>query len=190
MADKQFAYFRVERRPAKPAGPRWRAAATVLRNDTDEPVVHVSASEVSAEAAERKRDAVVESKLLTLEPPKDWGRDPTIPHLIRRYLQLRDEVYGIVQRAEAAAEPEASLLRRDAEAYERAEVEALSAFVAVLTEQQRVELATPTEEQWSRREDPRVLDILTAKKRLLRLISDPSPAVKAGIQRLERALNE
>jgi hypothetical protein len=190
MNSVEHPYFRIERRPAKYAGGPWRAAATLVRKDTDEPVEHVSAKAASAEAAERQLTAAVEARLAALERPKDWGRDPTIPRLLQRYLQVNDQVYGIVLRAEAATEPEASMLRRDAEAYERAELQAIEEQIAALTESQRRELATPTEEQWARRQDPRVLDILTAKKRLSQFIPNPSPAVQAGYQRLDQALNE
>jgi hypothetical protein len=190
MNSVEHPYFRIERRPAKYAGGPWRAAAAIVRKDTDEPVDHISAKAASAEAAEQQLTAAVEDRLAALERPKDWGRDPTVPRVVQRYLQMSDQVYGIVQRAEVAAEPEASLLRRDAEAYERAELQAIAEQIAALTESQRRELATPTEEQWARRQDPWVLDILTTKKRLSQLIPDPSPAVEAGYQQLDQALNE
>jgi hypothetical protein len=183
-------YFRTERKPARLIGSQWRAAADIVRKDTDELVEHIRVRETSAEIAEQRLATAIEAKLKALQRPTDWGRDPTIPHLLQRYLEVRDQLYGIAQRAEeAAALPEAAMLKRDAEAYEHAEFEALRKQVAQLTEQQRLELATPTEDHRANREDARVLDTLTAKKRLSQLIPNPSPAVQAAYRRLEQVLN-
>lgn len=188
MSSPEHIYWRIER-GTRQFGPRWQAFATIVRTDSEEPVEHLSAKGDSAEMAEQQLTALIEAKLAALEPPKDWGRDPTVFRLIQRYLRMNDQLYGMVLQAGSAGEPEASTLRRDAKAYERAELWALQEQIAALNELQRIELATPTEEQWARREDPWVLDVLTAKKRLSRLIPDPSPAVQAGFERLDEALN-
>jgi hypothetical protein len=183
-------YFRIERRPARHVGSAWRAVASIVRKDTDELVDQFSAKDASREAAEERLAAAVATRLAALQRPDDWGKDATIPHLLQRYLRMRDELYGMVLNAQASAEPEAARLRREAESFEQAELRALSDQVAALTEQQRLELAGVTEDQRTRRNDARVLDILTAKKRLSALIPNPSPSIEAAYRDLVRALNE
>jgi hypothetical protein len=182
-------WFRVERRPAKQAGPRWRASATILRADTDEPVERLAARAPTPDEAEKELDAALGSRLAALEKPSDWGRDPTVPRLVQRYLRLRDEVYGMVQEAEGRAEPDARALVARAKAYDRDEMTKLRQRVEALTEAQRVELATPTPEQLADADDPWVLDLLTARSELCRFIPRPSPAVQAGREQLARALD-
>lgn len=171
-------YFRVERSPARRAGPQWRAAATIIRADTDEPVQHLAAKAATAADAAARLDTAIAGALSALTPPADWGRDPTVPHLVQRYLQLRDEVYGMVERAAP-----------DAEAHDRRERAKLQAQVEALTDAQLVELATPTAEQLAQRSSPWVQDILAAKKELCRLITRRSPDVQAGEAQLAAALD-
>jgi hypothetical protein len=171
-------YFRVERRPAKRAGPQWRASATIVRSDTDEPVQHLAAKAATAADADAHLDAVIADALAALTPPGDWGRDPTVPRLVQRYLQLRDEVYGMVEHAAP-----------DAEDYERRERAKLQAQVEALTDAQLVELATPTAEQLAQLSSPWVQDILAARKDLCQFITRRSPDVQAGEDRLAAALD-
>jgi hypothetical protein len=171
-------YFRVERNGAKRAGPEWRAAATIVRSDTDEPVQHLAAKAATAADADAHLDAAIADALSALTAPPDWGRDPTVPHLVQRYLQLRDDVYGMVERAAP-----------DAETYDRREQAKLQAQVEALTEAQLVELATPTAEQLAHLSDLWVQDILAAKKDLCRFITRRSPEVQAGEDRLAAALD-
>ncbi|KYF81330.1 hypothetical protein BE20_01615 [Sorangium cellulosum] len=183
-------YFRVERSPAKRAGTQWRATATIVRDDTGEPVERLTARASTAGAAEEQLDAAIEGALAGLEkPPRDWGRDPTVFRLLRRYLQLRDEVYGMLERASAAAEPDALTLRRDAEAYEQGEMRKLEEQVEALTDAQWIELSTPTEDQLARLDDAWVLDMLTAKKRLCQLASRRPHVAQSGYEQLEQALD-
>jgi hypothetical protein len=81
------------------------------------------------------------------------------------------------------------MLMRNMEAYEQSELRNLQEQVEALTEAQRLELATPTKEQMAQPDDPWVLDILIAKKRLCQLLSHWSPAVRAGYEQLEQALD-
>ena len=173
-------YYDVQWSPTKPAGPRWRAAAILARADTGEAVVRLSVFAASAAEAEAQLAAQIEGALAALSKPRDWGRDPTVPRLLRSYLRLRDEAYGMCERARGAAA---------AEAYEREAMEALRRQVEALTESQRLELATATEEELLRRDDPHMLDALTARSRLCELLSARSPAVEAARVRLTRALD-
>lgn len=173
-------YHDVQRSPTKRAGPRWRAAATIARVDTGEAVERLSVFASSASEAEAQLAARIEGALAALPKPRDWGRDPTVLRLLRSYLRLRDEVYGLCERTGGAAA---------AEAYEREGMEALRQQVEALTEAQRLELATATEEELRRRDDPNVLDALTARSRLCALLSARSPAVEAARVRLTRALD-
>jgi hypothetical protein len=171
-------YFRVERSPTRRAGPHFRAAATIVRSDTDEPVQRVAAKAATAAAAAAQLDVAIADALAALAPPAHWGRDPTVPHLVQRYLQLRDEVYGMVERATP-----------DAETHDRRERAKLQAQVEALTEAQLVELATPTADQLAQAASPWVQDILTAKKDLCQFITRRSPEVQAGEARLAAALD-
>lgn len=179
MSDDVRSCFRVERRPAYQAGPKWRAAAVIVRADTDEPMERLSVSAATADAAETQLDVAVAATLATLTKPRDWGRDATVVRLVQRYLQLNDELYGLFERGTD---------RAAAEAYEQQEMQALRARVAALTETQREELATPTEAQLARLDDPYVIDDLTAKQRLCRLMDHQSAAVAAGCERIAQAL--
>lgn len=189
MNPAEHSYFRIERRPARQVGPEWRAAATIIRADTSEPIERLSVRAPTADAAEEQLDVAIKDKLAGLEKPRDWGKDPTVFRLVQRYLQLRDEVYGMFERAGDAAEPDVPRLRSDAEAYEHSEMRKLQEQVEALTEVQLLELATPTKEQVAQLDSPWVLDTLTAKKRLCQLISHRSPGVQAGYEQLEQALD-
>ncbi|RYZ03488.1 MAG: hypothetical protein EOO73_27515 [Myxococcales bacterium] len=171
-------YFRVELTTAKRAGPQWRAAATIFRADTDEPVQRLAAKAPTAAEAEAQLNVAVAGALAELAPPADWGRDPTVPRLVRRWLHLRDEVYGMVERAEQGAE-----------AYDRSERGLLQAQVRALTDAQRLELVTATADQLEQLADPNVQDILAAKDDLARLMAQPSPEVRAAHDALRAALD-
>ena len=190
MSDPQSEYFEVRRRRTKPAGSKWRAAAIITRKDTDEEVAVLSAKATTSQAAERELQTAIEAHLKTLHPPLDWGKDPTVPHLMQRYTKVNDHLYGIVLRAEAAAEPARSEIQREAEVYKSIELGAIRDMVAQLSEAQRIELATPTKDQIAHVSDARVLDALTVKKRLTAMIPDPSPAVQDGYKRLDSLLNQ
>src|SRR5262245_19217925 len=170
--------FRVERSPAKLAGPQWRAAATIVRTDTDEPVQRLAVKAATAADAAAQLDAAITDALAALAPPTDWGRDPTVPHLVQRYLQLRDEVYGMVERAAP-----------DAEAHDDRERARLQAQVDALSDAQLVELATPTADQLAQIASPWVQDTLAAKQELCKLITRRTPEVQAGVDRLAAALD-
>lgn len=189
MSPVEHSYFRVERRPAKQVGPQWRVFATIVRADTGEPVERLRARAPTADAAEAQLDAAIEHQLAGLEKPRDWGRDPTVFRLLQRYLQLRDEVYGMFEQARTAAESDARRLIREMETYEQSEIRKLQEQVEALTEAQLLELATPTEAQMAQHDDPWILDTLTAKKRLCQLLSHWSLEVRAGYEQLEQALN-
>jgi hypothetical protein len=167
----------VERSPAKLAGVQWRAAATIVRTDTDEPVQRLAGRGATAADADAQLAAAIAATLAALTPPADWGRDPTVPHLIQRYLQLRDEVYGMVERGAP-----------DAGDRDRRGLAALQAQVEALTDAQLVELATPTADQLAAIADPYVQDVLAAKHALAQFITRRSAAVQAGADRLAAAL--
>lgn len=171
-------YYRVQRSPAKQAGPQWRAAAKIVRADTDEPVRHVAAHAATGADADSQLDTAIAEALAALAPPDDWGRDPTVPHLLQRYLRVRDDVYGMVQ----SAAPEAA-------SHDRREQAELQAQVATLTDAQLLELATATPEQLAQIADPSVQDILAAKRDLCQFITRRSPAVQAAQDRLAAALD-
>lgn len=171
-------YFRVERSPARRAATRWRASATILRSDTDEPVQHLAATAATSADADSHLDAAIADVLSALTPPEDWGRDPTVPHLVQRYLQLRDEIYAQLERGAP-----------DAGAYDARELARLRAQVERLTDTQLVELATPTAEQLAQRSDPWVMDILAARKDLCRFIVRRSADVQAGEALMAAALD-
>jgi hypothetical protein len=174
-------YFRVERRPAWRAGVdgRWFAAATIIRADTDEPVQRLRVEATTDPDANRQLEAEILAARAALSPPDDWGRDPTVPRLVIRWLQLRDEVFGILQRSAS-----------EADAYDAREQAQLRQRVEALTEPQLLELVTPTTDQVAQIADLYVQDILTAKKDLSRFITRRSPAVQSGLDLLEAALNK
>lgn len=170
-------YFRVEIETAERTGPQWCAAATIFRADTDEPVHWLAAKAATAAEAQAQLGAAVAGALAELAPPADWGRDPTVPRLVQRWLRLRDEVYGMVDRAEQGAE-----------AYDRHERALLQAQVGALTDAQRLELVTATADQLAQLADPYVQDVLAAKDDLARLMAQPSPEVRAAHDALRAAL--
>lgn len=170
-------YFRVELATTRRTGPQWRAAATIVRADTDEPVRRLAAKAATAAEAQAQLNVAVAGALAELAPPADWGRDPTVPRLVQRWLRLRDEVYGMVERAEQGAD-----------AYDRSERALLQAQVGALTDAQRLELVTATADQLARLAEPRVQDILAAKSDLARLMAQPSPEVRAAHDALRAAL--
>jgi hypothetical protein len=183
-------YFRVERTPAKPAGSRWRASAAIVRTDIDEPVERLFARGESAEVVDAELDAAIAGALARLERPVDWGRDPTVPRLLRRYLALRDELYGKYLASQASGPADGPGLQREADEYEARQMKALEEHVLALTDAQLVELVTPTPQQLAHRDDADVLDLLAAKKRLAALASRVSPEVQHGRELLEQALGE
>lgn len=170
-------YYRVELARTKWTGAQWRAAATIVRADTDEPAQRLAARAATEAEAEARLDDAVASALAVLTPPADWGRDPTVPRLVHRWLRSRDEVYGMLERAEQGAG-----------AYDRSERALLRAQVSALNEAQRLELVTITADQLAQRADPWVQDILAAKDALARLIARPSPEVRAAHEGLRAAL--
>jgi hypothetical protein len=188
MAPVEHPYFRAKRRPARLAGSRWRAHAEIVRLDTDEAVQHIRAEGATTSEAESSLDTALQEALARLLKPDDWGRDATVPHLIRQYLALREELYGWYLRIEAAAVPERSLVERDAASFERVETAKLQAQIDALTEAQRLELVTPTSAQRAAHDDTWILDELTAKKRLGKLIAHPSAAVQEGLLQLDPVL--
>ena len=117
------------------------------------------------EAVKARLEAAIAEALAALPPPGDWGRDPTVPQLIRRYLALRDEVYGKVLDADPTAR-----------GLDEAETARLAARVEALSEAQRLELATPDPAVLEDPEDPWNLDELTAR----RALGADRPALGAG----------
>ena len=74
-------------------------------------------------------------------------------------------------------------------AFEAAAMHTLEQDVAALSEAQKIALVTPTPQQRANRDDPEILDILSAKKVLYSLIGAPSPEVQLGYQSLKELLN-
>jgi hypothetical protein len=190
MNSSNSPYFRSDRKAAKRAGPCWVATASIVRTDTDELVEIVRAKGARAEEADQRLTAALTTTFATLQRPEDWGKDATVPHLLQRYLRMRDEAYGRFLLAETAAGAEASSLKREAEVFERGQIKAISEQVAALNERQRLELAGLTNEQRTRLSDARTLDVLTAKKRLSELIPNPSSAVQTAYRDLAQAVNQ
>lgn len=191
MTTFDTAYYRVERTPiTQDARLHWRGKATILRKDSGEVVDRVSVKEgESPEAVVKRLDEVLYTKLSGLTKPLDWGKDSTIPALISRYLTLRDRSYGFVLEAEKAPAEVMAAIRERAKAFETAEVNALKQDIEKLSEAQKIALVSPGEQPIENREDPWVLDILTAKERLYALIDHPSPEVKAGYRALVNVLS-
>lgn len=171
MASSPF--FQVQRRTARRVGTSWRASAEILRADTGEVVARLRLRDPEEEAVKARLEAAIAEALAALPPPGDWGRDPTVPQLIHRYLALRDEVYGKVLDADPTAR-----------GLDEAETARLAARVEALSEAQRLELATPDPAVLEDPEDPWNLDELTARRALGRMITRPSEAVMAAMERL------
>jgi len=188
MTSVESPYFRIERSPTKRAGAQWRAAAAIVRADIDEPVEHLSAMASSADAADVQLSEQIQDAFGRLQKPSGWGRDPTVSHLVQRWLRLRDEVYRMYLASRAAGDVDGPELQRQADAYEAREKRAIEERVAALTEGQLLELVTPSEEQLAKRGDAYVLDALTAKKDLSQFIARRSPEVLAGYRQLEDLL--
>jgi hypothetical protein len=192
MGDFDTKFYRVERTPlAQNANRSWRGKAKIIRKDTDEVVDQVAVRYgLSPEEVQRQLEATVQETLAHLPKPPDWGKDRTIPAFINRYFAIRDQTYGFFLEAERVpSATQARALRQEGDAFEAAALQVLKHEVDKLSEAQKIALVAPTPQQKTHRDDPRVLDTLSAKKVLSRLIDEPSPQVRAGYQALEALLN-
>ena len=193
MLSDETPYYRLERTPvARGAGGSWRVRATIRRKDSGEVVDQIIVRKgESAEAVRRRLDEALLQRLGTLRKPEDWGKSAAVTALIDRYLAVRDRAYGYHLKAEEATSPEArERIDLEGRACETREMEALKRDVVALGENEKVDLANPTAYQRTHHGDPWVLDILSAKQRLLELIDTPSPDVKAGQRSLHALLNQ
>ncbi len=193
MMSDETPYYCVERTPvARGAGGSWRVRATIRRKDSGEVVDQIIVRRgESAEAVRRRLDEALHQRLSILRKPEDWGKSAAVTALIDRFLATRDRAYGYHLKAEEAKSPEArTRIVLEGRAWETREMEALKRDVAALGESEKVDLANPTAYQTTHNDDPWVLDILSAKQRLLGLIDTPSPEVKAGQRALHALLNQ
>lgn len=170
--------YRIERHITRQAGPVWRAAASIIRIDTDEPVQQLAAKANGAAEAEANLEAALAEALAQLPPPADWGRDPTVPRLVRRYIELRDALYGLLERGDPGAA-----------AFEMQMQSVLQQGVDALTDTQCIELATPTAWQLERFTDFEMQDRLLAQVHMCELVRHQSTDWRAAHERL-RAMFE
>ena len=193
MAEIDTTYYCVERTAViQNADLSWRGKATILRRDSGEVVDQVAIRYGQSPSDVAKQlDAAVQKKLAGLpRPPTDWGQDRAIPVLIQRYLAIRDQTYGLVLQAEkASSSAQGKTIRQKGETFEAMAMHTLQQDVAALSEAQKIALVTPTPQQRANRDDPEILDILSAKKVLYSLIDAPSPEVQLGYQSLKELLN-
>lgn len=189
MGEPHPPYFHVERSRVTRRPPGWHVRAVVTRADTSEPVERFYFRAATSEEADRLLDEALAAALAARERPADWGRDPTVPRLVLDYLRLNDALYGTYEAARTAGPPDRAARFEAYHREDRAVRARLRERVEALTEAQRIELATATPAQLADPSDPHVLDLLSAKKFLCGLLSDPSPAVRAGYEEMHRALN-
>ncbi len=181
MEEMANEYYRIQyTRIIEDANHSWRGKARIFRKDSGEQVAQVATKYAqNIQDVKEQLEVKVQKQLESLsQPPEDWGQDGTIPALIQRYLNIRDKTYGLFVEAEnASSEARTQALRHKSDAFEAREFQGLQQDIAKLSETQKIALIAPTGQQRIHRTDPRVLDILMAKKGLYRLIDNPSPEI-------------
>jgi hypothetical protein len=171
----------VSSREAKPGF--WLARATIQRLDSDEEIDGV---QVSGKSEEQALAALVEPlrehvKVLP-SVPHQWGKTE-LHQLLADYREFNDGLTSILvglQKSLSAGTLTESELH---DAYWKAREKAVQGGVALaarlsqLTEQDRVELMTASDEAYRRQEDTRNLDDLDSRDALFAFIASPSDAV-------------
>jgi hypothetical protein len=184
-------YFELREIPPVAAGALLKGGVSITRKDTGETVARVIRyGKDSNDLASQLHNAARE-KLAQIGRPSDWGKDPTVSQLLALHLKNRDFLYGIELKAEAASSHEAaSRIRAEATQKETMLNGDIAARVATLTPTQRLELTSATDNELARRDDGHTLDLLTAKRDLAGMLPNPSPLEIAGLDRLQRWLND
>ena len=182
MEETENAYYRVQySRIVEDANHDWRGRAKIFRQDNHELVDQITVRHgQSLDDVKNQLLVQTQKRISNLpQPPEHWRQDSIIPILIQDYLSMRDQIYGLFLKSNETKgnDLEARCLKK------------LKQEIAALSEPQKVELVTPTRQQRANRADPRVLDMLTAKKVLYGLIDTPSQDVRAGYADLAALLN-
>ena len=171
-------FYRVEYSPIREVQQWsvWFGGTKIIRKDNEDIVYgKVFRGRNSPEAVQLDRDNWLREKFQTLSKPLDWGLDPLVSALIRKYLLIRNEAYGFVLEAEKASSPEeAREFYAKGESYRQDELDKLKYEIEQLSEAQKVELITPTLEQIHDPLRPEFEDPLRAKSFLYFLMGQPA----------------
>lgn len=193
MTSFENEYYRVDRHLPVWRGSRWRASAQIIRKDTGEAETHISASGDSFESAKSELDRLIRERMEGSSRPKDWGRDPTVPSLIRAAVAAKEQVLS----AAWTPKPESQSVEEWTEQC-RAKDDALEAksradfarLVAELSEDRKVELVTLTLRERRNPIDAWVLDEISARYWLYDLIDEPSAELRAAYSKMRAELEE
>lgn len=186
-------FYRVERSLIREI--RWSAwcgVVRIIRKDNDDIVYERGLrGRKNAEEVKFDLDNWLREKFKNLSKPLDWGLDPLISSVIKRFLVIKREAYGFVLEAEKASSPEeARDLYAKGDSYEQGELEKLKHEIEQLSEAQKVELIAPTLEQIN---DPLRLefeDILMAKSSLYFLMGEPVGALEEASKKLSKVFQD
>ena len=184
MEQRQTAYYRIERGRCRPRPDSCLAAGSVVRKDTGEAVSRLHARGSTAEEALANVEALLVRELESLAPPADWGRDGTVPSLIREYVNAKERVLDEAWRPKEIGENGEAWGTECQEKFEKLEKLRIADFtkrVAQLTEFQRLDLVTPTLRELADPMDPWILDETSARHGLYRLLDKPGPLLEAAI---------
>lgn len=182
------AFYRVKRSPIREIPwSAWCGVARILRKDNDDIVYERGLRDrKTPEEVKLDLDNWLREKFKVLSKPLDWGLDPLVSSLIRKFLFIRREAYGFVLEAEKApSQKEAQTWYMKEESYKHEELEKLKHEIEQLSEAQKVELIAPTLEQIKDPLRPEFEDTLTAKTRLYYLIGAPPEVFREAFDRLE-----
>ncbi len=183
-------YYRLQQHDFVSEGGQVKGALTILRKDTEETVGRITKRGQDTEDVALQLRQAAGERLLGLGRPENWGKDPIVARLVNRYLKNRDRLYGFEQRAEAAGSAEeAARIRAEGRETEGQLDPDIAAALVALTPDQRLELASVTDAQAARLDEPRMLDVLTAKRDLAGRLFSPSPQEIAALQQLQRWLD-
>ncbi len=162
--------------PAESRGFDWIAPDEILRKDTGEPVKHLRGTGQSHSSAADRVNEAVENEMTRLGRPKDWGRDATVPEMIRSYLSAKERI--LEQTRENAPDESADHFNTE---YDRLHEQLKIDFghqVSVLTPDQQIELMTLTDREQENPVDTWIVDEDIARFWLYSLIEDPRPAAR------------
>jgi hypothetical protein len=181
-------YFRAELSAPISRGFDWKAYGQIIRNDTGEPVKHLSATAETAEMAQEKLARDIKEALAVLHRPRDWGRDPTVPGLIRDYLAAKERILA------DANEKSANIPGDAFDAACSAGEEALKADfkerVALLSAEHQVELMLITDREEENPFDIWIMDENIARFWLYSLIEHPPAQARSAYVIRRRAKND
>lgn len=186
-------YYKFEYAPAMLRGGKWRARGRLIRKDSGEAVNWFHANADASSAAEARLLQLAQAgfqQVSAFHPPPDWGRSSVGPKLIDRYLSLKDRLYGYFLEAEKKQGPDRAKVEQEAKMIELRELEELQQAISSLSEAEKVSLIAPARYQSENKEEPHILDILAAKKRLYALIATPSASIRKAYEELLLLLSQ